>query len=187
MFNPGLLRTDEEKRVPAATYVAQAHRQWWKAGCKATGSEQLKTLATPVYSYFENIFLPGAEEEESQESFFPLIMKRICSRLWIFAHREIKGCHAQKIRTKDRLFKCQFMLLSLTQIWHKPSHMKETIISETIHLVTCFWNHEPQAEAWCVFEKRLCSCVSQTLLQLSVVSKHCFWILVLSNFQSDHK
>lgn len=71
MFNPGLLRTDEEKGVPAATYVALAYRQWWKAGCKAIGSEQLKTLETPVYRYFENIFLPGAEVEESQESFFP--------------------------------------------------------------------------------------------------------------------
>lgn len=117
--------------------------------------------------------------------FFPLIMERIHSLLWIFAHREIKGCYAQEIRTKERLLKCQFVLLGVKQIWHKHSPIKE--IFETTHLVTCFWNHEPQAEAWCVFEKRLHSCLSQTLLQFSVGSKHFFWISVLSNFQSDHK
>lgn len=71
MFNPGLLRNDEKKGVPATTYIAQAYWQWWKAVCKAIGRQQLKTLATAVYCYFENIFLPGAEEEESRGSFFP--------------------------------------------------------------------------------------------------------------------
>lgn len=96
MFNPGLLRTDEEKGVPAATHVGQVYRQWRKAGCRAIGSEQLKTLATPVYSYFENIFLAGAEEESVSRVFFPLIMNRNCSLLWTFAHREINACYAQK-------------------------------------------------------------------------------------------
>lgn len=73
------------------------------------------------------------------------------------------------------------MLLSLKQMWHKTSHRKEIIIPETTLLVTCFWIHEPQYEAWYVFENWLHSSLSQSFLQFSAVSKHCFWISIQSH------